>query len=205
MEKRGGYRLTSLENWSRRQRLLFAALGYLVLAAGAGWALQGGLLNSIAGVIAMSLAIPMIGYGSRAVCAHRDGPMTRAERRFTREFSLAMPVYFVLVILLWGHARSLQLGWLRALVAVSPALPVAWLVWAMTRLVLQSDEMMQRLHLQALAVSAGVVSVLSMALGFLVAARVLHLDGSILLWVFPVLAWVYGFVTMWLKRRMRGG
>jgi hypothetical protein len=204
MPKHGGHRYFALETWPRRQRLLFAALAWVVMFAGVWWALQGGPWRLV-GMLVMSLSIPMLAYGSRAACADRDGPMTRAERRYIREFSLAMPVYFVLVLLLWGHARDMESGWLRALVAVSPALPVAWLVWAMTRLVLHSDEMMQRLHLQALAVAAGVVSVVSMALGFLVAARVQRLDGSVLLWVFPVLAWVYGGVTMWLKRRMRSG
>lgn len=204
MPEHRGHRLFALETWPRRQRLLFAVLAYVVMFAGVCWALQGGA-GSVLGLVVMSLSIPMVAYGSHAARADCDGPMTRAERRFTRELSLAMPVYFVLVILLWGQARDLEPGWLRALVAVSPALPVAWLAWAMTRLVLQSDEMMQRLHLQALAVASGVVSVLSMALGFLVAAHVMRLDGSILLWVFPVLAWVYGVVTLWLKRRMRGG
>lgn len=203
MAKHGFHRPAPLDTWPRRQRLLFAAFAYLLMFSGMLWAFRGGAW-SVLGLVAMSLSIPMVSHGSHALRTHRDGPMTRAERRFTREFSLVMPVYFALVILLWGHARGMQLGWLRALVAVSPALPVAWLVWAMTRMVLQSDEMMQRLHLQALAVSAGVVSVLSMALGFLTAAGVLHLGGSILLWVFPTLAWIYGAVTMWLKRRMRG-
>lgn len=197
-------RTAPLAHWSRRQRWLFVLFSFALMLVGIHWLMRGGW-QLWAGLLAMSLSVPMVAYSCRSVSRTETGPMSPAERRFLIEFSFSMPVYFVLVILLWGHARQMDQGWLRALVAVSPALPVAWLSVAFTRMILGSDELMQRIHLQALAVSAGAVSILSMALGFLAAAKVLALKGDILLWVFPVLAWVYGSVRWWLMRRLGRG
>ena len=190
-----------LAHWSARQRWLFVALSFALMFGGIHWATRGGWQIWI-GLVAMSLSVPMVGYGCRSVSRTESGPMSVAERRFLIEFSVVMPVYFGLVILLWSHARQMDHGWLRALVAVSPAVPLAWLTVAFTRMILGSDELMQRIHLQALAVSAGAVSVLSVALGFLAAAKVLPLGGDSLLWVFPTLAWLYSAVRWWLMRRL---
>lgn len=193
--------------WPRRQRLLFVALAVLLMAAGVWWIISGARGHGggwlWAGFVALCAATPMLGYGSRAISCTDEGPMLRAERRFMVEFSLAMPVYFVCVLFLFGSVRVIDGPVLKALAAVSPALPLAWVVVAATRLILGSDELQQRLHLQSLAIATGVVSVLSMALGFLVAARLLDLRGDILLWVFPVLAWTYGLVRWWLAWRLR--
>jgi hypothetical protein len=108
------------------------------------------------------------------------------------------------MMLAWPHAPGIANVWLKALVALSPIVPVAWLIVAMVRLVLDSDELEQRIHLQSLAVAAGAVAIMSMGLGFLVAARVMTLGGSILLWVFPALVFIYGGVRMWLTLRLRG-
>lgn len=201
--KPGRTRTRSIADWPLRQRWLFVLLSFLLMGAGIYWCLRHDTIWVWLGLAALIVSTPMVGYGCRSISFTDDGPLLPAERRFMREFSIAMPVYFVLVIVLWGNARGMQHGWLRALVAVSPALPVAWLVMASTRLIMNSDELMQRIHLQALAVASGAVSVLSMALGFLAASRVVKLDGGVLLWVFPVLAWIYGLMRWWLTRRLR--
>ena len=90
-----------------------------------------------------------------------------------------------------------------ALIALLPAMPVAAIAVSLFRYVTASDEFMQRLHLQALAIAAGVVAVGSIAVGFLAAAKVVSLDGSVLLLVFPALMLVYGPVLAWAKRRYR--
>lgn len=194
----------SIIDWPLRQRWLFVVLAFLLMAAGVYWVTLSSWAWALLGVLALIASTPMVGYGCRAVSVTDTGPLLPAERRFMVEFSIAMAVYFVLVMFVWTQARHMEAGVLRFLVGLSPALPVAWLVLASTRMILGSDELMQRTHLQALSLATGVVSVLAMALGFLDAATVIDLDGSILLWVFPVVAWTYGAVRWWLVRRLRG-
>ena len=155
--------------------------------------------------LAMLIALTLVlAYVSRAtVCAEADGEIRREDRRYIAEFVPAMAVYFALMLFVWPLHRSTDATWLKALIALSPALPIAAIAISMFRYVTASDEFMQRLHLQALALAAGVVAVASMALGFLATAKVVNLDGSVLLLVAPALMLVYGPTLAWAKRRYR--
>lgn len=82
--------------------------------------------------------------------------------------------------------------------------PVLFVVRAKVRLVLGSDELEQRIHLIGLAVATTVVSTLSLVGGFLAAADVIQLDGTILIWVWPTLMLVYAAGRGWASRRYGG-
>lgn len=127
--------------------------------------------------------------------------MTAVEKRYQRELLWAMVAYVLVMLLVWPLVRSADSTALRVLAASTPLLPVAFTLRAMLRHVRDSDEFQRRLHLEALAISAMVVSFVSMSLGFLVAAGVIHIDGSALLWVFPSLAGLFGALRCWLARR----
>ncbi|WP_266170326.1 hypothetical protein [Dyella subtropica] len=144
----------------------------------------------------------MIHVGRAVTCEGRD-PMRREDRRYVREFTLGMVTYVLTMMFVWPLLRQVEPVWLKGVIAFTPAIPVALVILAMVRYVLGSDEFMQRMHLQALAVAAGVVGFASMAVGFLVAAEVLALDGSMLLYVYPALCVVYGVAFAWSKRRYR--
>lgn len=125
-------------------------------------------------------------------------------KRYLREFLPAMAGYVLIMFLLWPRIPDVHQPWLKALMALTPVLPMVLVVRAMVRLGLGSDELEQRIQLIALAISTIVVGVASMAGGFLAAAHVLTLDGSVLIWVLPLLIGVYGFARGWASRRYGG-
>lgn len=131
--------------------------------------------------------------------------MTRSVyQRYLREFLPAMGLYMAVMVLLWPQVSTVHQPLLRAALALTPMLPLAFAVRAMVRLVLRSDELEQRIHLVGLAVSTGLVGTVSLAVGFLAAAHVVSLDGTALLWVFPALAGTYGLARGWAGLRFGG-
>lgn len=195
-------RMATWPAWGRKLLLSLIMLGYFAVVA-----LMTQLHGTAGRVLSLALLVALtwvLAYVSRAAaCSEGDGEIRREDRRYIAEFVPAMAVYFALMLFVWPLHRSTEATWLKALIALSPALPVVAIAVSMFRYVTASDEFMQRLHLQALALAAGVVAVLSMALGFLATAKVLNLDGSVLLLVAPGLMLVYGPTLAWAKRRYR--
>jgi hypothetical protein len=105
------------------------------------------------------------------------------------------------MLTVWPLVRTTDDRMLRALIAMVPVIPIGFVIRAIIRQILGADEMLQRLHLEALAISAGIVAVFSMIGGFLAAAEVITLDGSILLWVFPALGGIFGLARGLATRR----
>ncbi|WP_158756380.1 hypothetical protein [Dyella sp. S184] len=126
-------------------------------------------------------------------------------KRYQREFWPAMLAYVAIMFLLWPLLPRVHSELLKIALALLPVLPVLFVVRAMVRLVLGSDELEQRIHLIGLAIAATVVSTLSLVGGFLAAAGVIRLDGAILLWVWPTLVLVYAAGRGWASRRYGGG
>ncbi|MEV8521387.1 hypothetical protein ABZR86_16450 [Dyella marensis] len=195
-------RIAAWPAWGRGLLLSLIMAGYFVVMAlmtrlhG-----TGGRALTLALLVGLTL---VLAYVSRAAaCSEAEGEIRREDRRYIAEFVPAMAVYFALMLFVWPLHKTTDATWLRALIALSPALPVAAIALSLFRYVTASDEFMQRLHLQALALAAGVVAVVSMAVGFLAAAKVVSLDGSVLLLVFPGLMLVYGPTLAWAKRRYR--
>ncbi|GAB2553282.1 hypothetical protein [Rhodanobacter koreensis] len=125
-------------------------------------------------------------------------------QRYQREFWPAMAAYVAIMFLLWPLLPKVHNALLEVVLALLPVVPVLFVVRAMVRLVLGSDELEQRIHLIGLAVAATVVSTLSLVGGFLAAAGIIKLDGAILIWVWPILVVVYAFGRGWASRRYGG-
>lgn len=125
-------------------------------------------------------------------------------RRYAREFWPPMAVYVAIMLLLWPLLPRLQSEWLKVVLALLPVVPVMLVVRAMVRLVLGSDELEQRIHLIGLAIAATVVSLVSLAAGFLASAGVISLDGSVLILVWPALVLLYALGRGWAARRYGG-
>jgi len=82
--------------------------------------------------------------------------------------------------------------------------PVLFIAWAMVRYVNHCDELERRQHLEAAGVAVLVVSIVAMSLGLLAAAKLVVLDGALmLLMVLPALCVVYGLTCTWSKWRNR--
>jgi hypothetical protein len=124
--------------------------------------------------------------------------------RYNLQVLAIMAVYVVLMLFEWplvGRTEGLAL---RTLLALLPTLPVVAVIVLAARMVMRGDELEQRMHLVALSVAVGVVSVASIVGGFLAIAKVWTVGGDVLFWVFPVLCVVYGITRIVLVRRVTG-
>jgi cobalamin synthase len=125
------------------------------------------------------------------------------DRRYLRDVTIGLVVYLLLMLLVWPQTMHLTSMWLRAVVALLPVLPLAWMIRALLRVVLGGDELERRNHLQALAVAAGVVGLCSLALGLLALAKVIGFSAVALVMVAPALLLVHATAWLWLRRRYR--
>lgn len=117
---------------------------------------------------------------------------------------LSMVVYVGLMLLVWPLARTVDGVVAKGLLALAPVAPMLYLFMLMARRIRDSDELEQRMHLVALGVATMFTASLSLVGGFLAAAHVLAIDGSILIWVFPVLMASHGAARSLLVRRYGG-
>jgi hypothetical protein len=123
---------------------------------------------------------------------------------YRRNIALLMAVYIALLLVLWPLIKITSALALKAVFALLPVVPMIAALWLIARRVMESDELQQRVHLMALSAATGVVSAVSLAVGFLSATHVIELDGDVLVWVMPGLGLVYA-ATRWIIGRRYGG
>jgi hypothetical protein len=128
--------------------------------------------------------------------------MTRfSQKQYDRLVMVPLVLYVGCMLFLWPLLRAASSLPLRALLALAPVLPLIYLIGLWVRRIRASDEFEQRTHLIALGAAAAVISALGMAAGFLSIAGVLKMDGSILIWVFPVVMFTYSLARWYVLRR----
>lgn len=127
-----------------------------------------------------------------------------SQKQYEWRVLAAMALYSAFMLYAWPLVRTAGSYPLKVLLALTPALPVIYVLGQLARRIRASDELQQRTHLVALAIAMGVVGALSLVGGFLCIADVLKLDGSILIWVFPVMMFTYGAAHWWMLRGYGG-
>ncbi|MEO6926817.1 MAG: hypothetical protein ABI129_09105 [Rhodanobacter sp.] len=139
------------------------------------------------------------------VCARftREEPMRAAQRRYVREFLPAMAAYMLLLFFSMAFLKHVDAVPLRVVIVLLPVLPIVFVVRAMVRLVLASDELERRLQLEAISIASMSVGLLSFAAAFLHGAGLLPIDNG-LMWVLPALFAAYGMANWWVRRRFHG-
>jgi hypothetical protein len=171
------------------------ALGLVLAGAGAGFrhrdVFWGGVCAVLTGLFWL-------------VCARhtREEPMRAAQRGYVREFLPAMAAYMVLLFASQMLLRQVHAVPLRVLVVLLPIVPIVFVVRAMVRLVLASDELERRLQLEAISIASMSVGLLSFAAAFLRGAGLLPVDNALML-VLPALFAAYGIASWWVRRRFR--
>ena len=175
---------------------LAVVLGVILSSAGA-WFGSRGLIWG--GVSALATGLLWL------VCARftREEPMRAEQRRYIREFFPAMAAYVLVLFVslaLFKHAHAVPL---KVVIVLLPVLPVVFVVRAMVRLILASDELERRLQLEAISIASMSVGLLSFAAAFLRGAGLLPIDNG-LMWVLPALFVAYGMANWWVRRRFRG-
>ncbi|QEE26060.1 hypothetical protein CS053_17280 [Rhodanobacter glycinis] len=123
------------------------------------------------------------------------------QKQYQRHAMLAGAAYIAAMLLVWPLARTAVGLPLKVVLAMLPLLPMFYLIGLLAWRIRDSDELEQRMHLVALGVTGAVVAASSMVGGFLAAAKIVPLDGSILIMVFPLMASCYGVTRWWVARR----
>ncbi len=191
-----------MSEWPRWQRWGTWLVGW-VLYLGAFWLLfiTDSIAVRVAALAGICAGVLVLAYSCRAVLNER---MRNVERRRLRVTLPAFLIYILLMLYVFPREAHIADPWLKAIVALSPALPMLLVAWAMIRYVNRCDEMERRQHLEAAGVAVVVVGMVSIGLGFLAAAKLIAVDGTlVLLMVFPALCIVYGATCTWAKWRNR--
>ncbi|WP_266183688.1 hypothetical protein [Dyella humicola] len=124
-------------------------------------------------------------------------------RRYQQRMLAAMAFYTGFMLLVWPSVRTVTGLPLKISLALAPLVPMFYVLMLLAQRIRDSDELEQRTHLIALGVSTGVTAALSLLGGFLCIAHLVPLDGSVLIWVFPLMMICYG-ASRWYVGRAYG-
>lgn len=202
MDTRGTMTMARMDEWPACQRRGTWLVGWALYAGGfrALLAWHGIPMQGLALVIVCA-GLLLLAPASGAVLNER---MRNINRRQVRVIVPAFLVYMLVVLYVMPLANRLTLPWLKAVVVLSPMLPVLFIAWAVIRCVNRCDEMERRQHLEAAGFAVVVVGVACMSLGLLAAAKLVAANGPlVLLMVLPALCVVYGVACTRLKWRNR--
>ena len=191
-----------MNEWAAWQRWSVWLIGW-VLYVGAFWMLlaKENVVVRAIGLLGVCAGLWVLTYSSKAVLNERVRNIDRWQMRVVMP---AFLVYMLVVLYVMPLADRLTLPWLKAIVVLSPMLPVLFIAWAVIRYVNRCDEMERRQHLEAAGLAVVIVSVVCMEMGLLAAAKLIAVNGAlVLLMVLPALCVVYGLGCTWAKWRNR--
>jgi hypothetical protein len=121
--------------------------------------------------------------------------------QYQQRVLVIMAVYSAFMLFAWPLLNTATNVLLKVLLALTPVVPMIYLIVLVARRIQSSDEFEQRTHLIALGVATAVTGALGLIGGFLSIAGVVTLSGSVLLWVFPIIMWSYSVVRWYVLRR----
>ncbi|MEZ5464105.1 MAG: hypothetical protein R3F22_02545 [Lysobacteraceae bacterium] len=125
-------------------------------------------------------------------------------RRYMRELIPAMVAYMVTLFLSVWLLKQVELEWLRALLALLPVAPVVLVMRAIIRYIRDTDELQQKIELEAVSIATALVSLLYMSGGFLQSAKVIDVpSAAAMIWVFPLVCATYGLAKLVVSSRYR--
>ena len=127
-------------------------------------------------------------------------PVAVAHRRYVIQLALAMICYGIVLIISLKLIPSVTRGWLQVLVAIAPVVPVIFVLASIVRLLSRIDEMQRRIHLEAMALAAGITALLALTFGFLENAGMPRLSGF---WTFASISLLWAVFAIILQRRYR--
>ncbi len=92
----------------------------------------------------------------------------QVQKRYYKEFALAMGSYVILLILATSLLERLELSRiLQIILAVVPIVPVIFVIVVILRSLRDSDELIQRIQLQAVVFSAITTGLITFTYGFI--------------------------------------
>lgn len=97
-----------------------------------------------------------------------SNPVDLANRRYMIRLAIAMVAYVIVLVVsidvLKAHTFAPDL---RTMIAVTPAFPMFAVVYSVVRYLQSVDELIRQMHLEALAIAAGITAALSITYTFL--------------------------------------
>ncbi len=127
-------------------------------------------------------------------------PVAVAYRRYAIQLALAIIGYAIVLIISLKLIPSVTRGWLQVLVAIAPVVPVIFVLVSIVRLLSRIDEMQRRIHLEAVALAAGITALLALTCGFLENAGLTRLSGF---WTFASIGILWAIFALILRRSYR--
>lgn len=132
-----------------------------------------------------------------------ESTTTSRERAISRRYLWQMGALMVLyIVILFVSIHALKTGTFspafRALIAVTPAIPMFGVVAAVIQFMLSVDELQRQIHLEALAIAAGVTGALAITYTFLEGAGLPHSQAW---WAFVCVDLVWVVSLPFVKRR----
>ena len=120
-------------------------------------------------------------------------------RRYIWQMLLLMALYIVILLvsihaLKTGHYSPL----FRDLIAITPAIPMFGVVAAVIQFMLSIDELQRQIHLEALAIAAGVTAALAVTYTFLEGVGLPHSQAW---WAFACVDLTWALALPFVKRR----
>lgn len=120
-------------------------------------------------------------------------------RRYLWQMAVLMALYIVILLV---SIHALQTGHFspafRALIAVTPAIPMFGVVAAVIQFMLSVDELQRQIHLEALAIAASVTGALAITYTFLEGVGLPHSQAW---WAFVCIDLVWALSLPFVKRR----
>lgn len=126
--------------------------------------------------------------------------MDSNNRRYARDFGIAMTAYVVLVPVSVWLCKTNQTSALRYLFASLPVLPAAVAMWASVRAIRNLDELQRRIEMEAQAFAFVGTCLLTLTWGFMQNAGIPQAD---IVWVAPLLIALRSIGQMISSRRYR--
>ena len=91
---------------------------------------------------------------------------------------------------------------LRGVISLMPMIPIGFAIGAVLRLVRAGDELERRIDLEALAIAAVAVGMVSLTLNLLMNAHVIEISARhATVWIFPGLLLTYAATKIWARSR----
>ncbi|HEV3154389.1 MAG TPA: hypothetical protein VGZ02_11340 [Candidatus Baltobacteraceae bacterium] len=127
-------------------------------------------------------------------------PTDRAKRQYMVRFVIAMIAYIAIIIPV-STAAAHTSGALRIALAMTPLIPIAVLFISAVVMIRSVDELERQIHIEALAISAGLTALLALTYGLLEVAGFPHPSAWI---TYCVLMFTWGITVPFVSRRYKG-
>lgn len=89
-------------------------------------------------------------------------------QKYAKEFGMAMIAYTIIVVIsLRILGAGIESQTLRALISISPIIPLIAVCWTILRNIRRSDELQRAIQVEALAIALAGTAILTMGYGFL--------------------------------------